>query len=109
MSEWVFETLVWQSAACLMEAAFGEDGRLPQTFARPLMAAARQADDSRPVSIGLSMARPVVGLGASASTYYPAVAAVMGTGAVIPEHAGVANAVGAVVGNVRVFARASVS
>ena len=42
MSEWVFETLVWQSAACLMEAAFGEDGRLPQTFARPLLAAARQ-------------------------------------------------------------------
>ena len=54
------------------------------------------------------MARPVAGPGASASTCYPAVAAVMGTGAVIPGHAGVANAVGAVVGNVRVFARASV-
>ncbi len=109
MSEWVFETLVWQSATCLMEAAVAEDGRLPQTFARQLLAATHESDGTQLVSIGLSMARPVVGLGASASTYYPEIARIMGTEAIIPEHAGVANAVGAVVGNVRVFAQASIS
>lgn len=109
MSDWVFETLIWQSATCLMEAAVGEDGRLPQTFARQLLAATHQASDTQLISVGLTMARPVVGLGASASTYYPDVAKIMGTDAVVPEHAGVANAVGAVVGNVRVFAQASIS
>jgi N-methylhydantoinase A/oxoprolinase/acetone carboxylase beta subunit len=42
----------------------------------------------------------VIGLGASASSYYPAVGEAMGTAMILPEHAGVANAIGAVVGQV---------
>jgi N-methylhydantoinase A/oxoprolinase/acetone carboxylase beta subunit len=42
-----------------------------------------------------------VGLGASASAYYPRVAALLGAESRIPAHADVANAVGAVVGRVR--------
>lgn len=45
---------------------------------------------------------PVVGLGASAPWYYPAVGTRLGCRMVLPEHAGVANAIGAVVGRVTV-------
>ena len=51
----------------------------------------------------------MIGLGASAPTYYPHVAERLGTDALIPDHAGVANAVGAVVGRIRVTAEASIS
>ena len=43
---------------------------------------------------------PVIGLGASASTYYPAVGNRLGCDMILPSHAGVANAIGAVVGQV---------
>jgi hypothetical protein len=43
---------------------------------------------------------PVIGLGASAATYYPAVGRILGCEMILPEHAGVANAIGAVVGRV---------
>jgi len=43
---------------------------------------------------------PVIGLGASAPAYYPAVGVALGANMILPEHAGVANAIGAVVGRV---------
>ena len=43
---------------------------------------------------------PVVGLGASAPSYYPAVGERLGCEMILPEYAGVANAIGAVVGRV---------
>ncbi|TCV70350.1 N-methylhydantoinase A/oxoprolinase/acetone carboxylase beta subunit [Neorhizobium sp. R1-B] len=49
----------------------------------------------------LSLDRPLIGLGASAPVYYPAVADMLGAEAVIPSDADVANAVGAVVGQIR--------
>ncbi len=45
---------------------------------------------------------PVIGLGASASSYYPAVGDRLGCQMILPEHAGVANAIGAVVGRVTI-------
>jgi hypothetical protein len=42
----------------------------------------------------------VVGLGAAAPTYYPAVGKRLHCDMILPEHAGVANAIGAVVGRV---------
>jgi hypothetical protein len=44
----------------------------------------------------------VVGLGASAASYYPAVGEHLHCRMILPEHAGVANAIGAVVGRVAV-------
>ena len=52
------------------------------------------------VRIETGLAVPVIGLGASASTYYPAVGVRLGCEMILPEHAGVANAIGAVVGRV---------
>jgi hypothetical protein len=50
-----------------------------------------------------------VGLGASAPAYYGAVGERLGTRMVLPEHAGVANAIGAVVGQVAMVAQGTVT
>ena len=51
----------------------------------------------------------MVGLGASAKTYYPAVGELLNTGMILPEHAGVANAIGAVVGRVTIRKRGTIT
>ena len=109
MSQWVFETLVRRSAETLMEAALKEDGRLPGDLAGKLLSATHMQQDNRLIDLQIGLARPVIGLGASAPTYYRDVAGLLGTQAIIPEHTGVANAIGAVVGRVRVTAQASIS
>ncbi|TAA57056.1 hydantoinase/oxoprolinase N-terminal domain-containing protein [Shinella sp. JR1-6] len=53
------------------------------------------------VRFRVALDRPLVGLGASAPVYYPAIADMLGAESAIPADAGVANAVGAVVGQVR--------
>jgi hypothetical protein len=52
------------------------------------------------VEISARLGVPVIGLGASAPSYYGAVGDRLGCRMVLPEHAGVANAIGAVVGQV---------
>jgi N-methylhydantoinase A/oxoprolinase/acetone carboxylase beta subunit len=54
------------------------------------------------VHLDVRLSLPIVALGAAAGTYYPEVARQLNTSAVIPTHADVANAIGAVVGHVRV-------
>ena len=51
----------------------------------------------------------MIGLGASAPLVYPAVGKLLSTDAIIPPDAGVANAVGAVVGEVRVKVTAHIA
>jgi len=48
------------------------------------------------------LAVPLVGLGAPAAIYYPRIGELLGTEVSVPEHAEVANAIGAAVGQVRV-------
>ena len=52
------------------------------------------------LSVGLD--RKVIGLGASAGLHYAALSVLVGQDCVVPKHADVANAIGAVVGQVRV-------
>ena len=52
------------------------------------------------MAVSMRLGVPVVGLGASAACYYPAVGVRLGTTMILREHAGVANAIGAVVGQV---------
>ena len=59
--------------------------------------------------MSIALDRPLVGLGASAALYYPAVARMLGAGSVVPADADVANAVGAVVGEVRAVVSVVVS
>src|SRR5690606_37921967 len=59
------------------------------------------------VSAGVD--RPVIGLGASAGLHYGALHGLIGQNCVVPDHADVANAIGAVVGQVRISADAMIT
>ncbi|WP_299564443.1 hydantoinase/oxoprolinase family protein [uncultured Sulfitobacter sp.] len=93
-----------QTALALLEAAFAEEdadfGSAPETLARHVLIQRGLGGHRGLVRIETGLGVPVVGLGASASTYYPAVGERLGTRMILPEHAGVANAIGAVVGRV---------
>lgn len=54
------------------------------------------------LSLRAELSHPLVGLGAPATGYYDRVAELLGTTADVPELAGVANAIGAVVGTVNI-------
>ena len=102
------DTLVRRSAEAVLAAAFVHDGLSADTVQQPVVQAAIDRRlHSASISMGLSA--PLVGLGASAPAYYPRVAAVLGAESRIPVHADVANAVGAVVGRVRLSVECLVS
>ena len=105
----IVHTLVENSARALLDCALQNDGHDQQQLARYLLARNAEPSDAALVRTRMEFSLPVVGLGASAATYYPRVAARLGTRCVVPEYAGVANAVGAVVGRVRTVAQASIS
>jgi N-methylhydantoinase A/oxoprolinase/acetone carboxylase beta subunit len=62
--------------------------------------------DGALLDVALSLRRPIVAIGAPVPTYFPLVARRLRTRLCIPEHAGIANAVGAVVGGVMQTVRA---
>jgi N-methylhydantoinase A/oxoprolinase/acetone carboxylase beta subunit len=67
------------------------DGRQP---------AEEQEGDADLLWVKLRLNRPLVAIGAPAGTYFPQVAGSLQTELVVPDHAEVANAVGAVVGSI---------
>jgi N-methylhydantoinase A/oxoprolinase/acetone carboxylase beta subunit len=98
----IVDTLTRRSAELVLDAAFAEDGFEQAEPSRSFLAQAaleRHAGLLRP---RLELSAPLIGLGASAPTYYPAVAELLGAENVVPGHADVANAIGAVVGRVRI-------
>jgi N-methylhydantoinase A/oxoprolinase/acetone carboxylase beta subunit len=99
-----------QTADCLIEAGLAEGGWSdPAALSRhPLMLAAR-AGRQGPVRLSVALDLPVVGLGASAPTWYPPLAEALGTKVILPEHAGVANAIGAVVGRIAMTVEGTVT
>ena len=94
------DTLVRRSAEAVLAAAFIHDGLPGDIVAQPVVQAVLDRR-LQAVDLRLGLSAPLVGLGASAPTYYPLVAELLGAVSHIPEHADVANAVGAVVGRVR--------
>jgi N-methylhydantoinase A/oxoprolinase/acetone carboxylase beta subunit len=105
----VVDTLTRRSAEVVLDAAFAEDGFEMTEPSRSAIAAAALDGHRGMVRTDVGLGVPVIGLGASAPTYYPAVANLLGTTADIPTHAGVANAIGAVVGRIEMMAQAIVS
>ncbi|MEL7543603.1 MAG: hydantoinase/oxoprolinase family protein, partial [Pseudomonadota bacterium] len=105
----VLETLTRRSAETVLEAALSHDGFDGAAVVSHPLVAAGLAHHSGAVKIDLGLSIPLIGLGASAATYYPAVGARLGVDAVVPTHAGVANAVGAVVGHVQISDQAVIS
>ncbi len=104
LAEAIIVQLTAQTADCLLEAAFAEDGRdwgeAPETLARHPLMRAGLAAHSDVIRISAKLGVPVIGLGASAPSYYGAVGEQLGARMVLPDHAGVANAIGAVVGQI---------
>lgn len=98
----IISTLELNSAEALIAQAMRDDGHgdpSPALFALRQKHAGAQTGL---VSFQMNLTLPVIGLGASAPIYYPGICELLGTESLIPEHAGVANAVGAVVGQVRI-------
>ncbi len=106
MARMIVDRLTHQTALVLLEAAFAEDGRdfgtLPAELAAHVLTQAGLDRHEGIIKLHAALNTPVIGLGASAPTYYPAVGARLGCPTELPEHAGVANAIGAVVGRVTI-------
>jgi N-methylhydantoinase A/oxoprolinase/acetone carboxylase beta subunit len=98
----IVDTLTRRSAELVLDAAFAEDGFEQAEPSRSFLAQAALERHTRLLRPRLELTAPLIGLGASAPTYYPAVAALLGAENAVPEHADVANAIGAVVGRVRI-------
>lgn len=100
----IINQLTEQTATCLLEAAFGEDPAFadhsPAILARHPLLQSGLAQHHGLLELSARIGVPVIGLGASAPFYYGAVGTRVGANMILPEHAGVANAIGAVVGQV---------
>lgn len=104
LAQAVVDRLTQQTVDCLLEAAFDEDpafaGEASEVLARHRLMVAGLDRHRGVVEITARLGVPVIGLGASAPSYYGAVGERLGCRMILPEHAGVANAIGAVVGQV---------
>ncbi len=113
LAQAIVDQLTTQTVECLLEAAFGEDpafvGETPEVLARHPLLKAGLAGHRGVVELTARLGVPVIGLGASAPSYYGAVGERLGATMILPEHAGVANAIGAVVGQVSQRATGMVS
>jgi N-methylhydantoinase A/oxoprolinase/acetone carboxylase beta subunit len=107
ISRRVLERLTRLSAEAILETAFAEDG-LELSPSHPLV---RRALDghSGVTRSSLSLDRPVVGIGASARLHYARLGDLLSGECVLPDHLDVANAIGAVAGQVRVTVEATVT
>ncbi len=111
----VIEQVVRQSGRVILAAAIDdEDGIHEQNWGRlgrHLVARALAGDGAgKPlVDVRLRLARPLVAIGAPVGTYYPEVARRLETHLVIPPHADVSNAVGAVASGIMQKAEALIT
>lgn len=88
-----------RSATFLLRVALANDG-VDHSNADALLDASLSGSRGA-AEVAVSLTSPVVAIGAPAATYYPRVGELVRAPATIPPHAEVANAVGAVVGRVR--------
>ena len=103
LAQMIVDRLTLQTGEALLEAALAEDpvfDGAPLDLARhPLLTAGLRGHRGL-LALDAALNLDVVGLGASAPTYYPAVGTALNCRMILPEHAGVANAIGAVVGRI---------
>lgn len=106
MAQMIIDQLTHQTSLALLETAFAEEeadfGMPPAQLARHVLMQKGLGPHRGLVRLETGLNVPVIGLGASAQSYYPAVGDRLGCHMILPEHAGVANAIGAVVGRVTI-------
>ena len=104
MARMIVDQLTQQTSLALLETAFVEEGaafgETPAELARHVLMQRGLAGHRGLITLKTGLAVDVIGLGASAATYYPAVGERVNARMILPDHAGVANAIGAVVGRV---------
>jgi N-methylhydantoinase A/oxoprolinase/acetone carboxylase beta subunit len=105
----ILSALVRRSAEAILDTCFAADGYEGAGLSRHVLAAAALERRGGMVRMDMGLNAPLIGLGASAATYYPGVAGLLNADSIVPEHADVANAVGAVVGQVRIMVRVTVT
>lgn len=109
----ILDKVSGEAAARLLETALAQT--LPQQSSplpveqQVLLDLALQPPNHTIVQAKFSLNVPIVGLGAAAQSYYSRTAALCNTQLVTPEHAHVANAIGAVVGIVQQQAHALIT
>ena len=109
LSERVLEAMARRSAEVILETAFAEDGLDgAAVVAGDLIQRGLDGRDGI-ARLSVSLDRPAIGLGASAPLHYATLGARLGTTCIIPADTDVANALGAVVGQVRVSVVVQVS
>lgn len=105
----IVERLHRRSAEIVLGTCLAEDGLPDVDPARSVLVDRALSGKTGIVRFGLSLDRPLVGLGASAPVYYPEIAKILSAAVSIPPDADVANAVGAVVGQVHMSAEVFVT
>ncbi|MCG7520340.1 hydantoinase/oxoprolinase family protein [Ruegeria sp. Ofav3-42] len=102
LAQVIVDQLTEQTSLTLLETAFAEeadDFGIPSAdLARHVLTQRGLAKHRGLLALDAALNVDVVGLGASAPSYYPAVGDRLHCKMILPEHAGVANAIGAVVG-----------
>ncbi|MEX0307396.1 MAG: hydantoinase/oxoprolinase family protein [Ruegeria sp.] len=102
LAQMIVDQLTEQTSLTLLETAFAEEtngfGLSAQELARHVLTHRGLANHRGLLALDAALNVDVVGLGASAPSYYPAVGERLHCNMILPEHAGVANAIGAVVG-----------
>lgn len=102
--ERVVRQVIVQAGRAVVASALAEEGGLTlgsrDSVGRLFIERAVGVDDEGVFSVAFSMRRSLVGIGAPVAAYLPPVAAQLHTNLCIPEHAEVANAIGAVAGGV---------
>lgn len=97
----IVNRLIRLSAHRVLETGFAHDGLDgPVVVNSPIVQRALNRD-GQIIRTALMLDRPIIGLGAGASAYYPQVSALLGAAGLVPTDADVANAIGAVVGKIR--------
>ena len=104
MAENIVCQLTDQTSSSILEMAFSEEkvdfGDKPDVLAKHPLTQFGLAGYSDLIKVNVGISKKIIGLGASAPTYYPAVGDKLNCEVILPQHAGVANAIGAVVGKI---------
>ena len=113
MADMIIDQLTRQTSTALLDVAFAEEaqsfGLASQDLAKHILLERGLSGHRGLIKLDAGLNLPVVGLGASAPSYYPAVGARLNCPMLIPQHGDVANAIGAVVGQITMRASGTVT
>ncbi|SMX40497.1 hydantoinase/oxoprolinase N-terminal domain-containing protein [Octadecabacter ascidiaceicola] len=110
LAQAIIKQLTKQTSLALLETAFADEGWVQASaLAQHSLVQVGLTNHANIARVNVGLALPVIGLGASAHAYYGAVGECLGCETILPEDCGVANAIGAVVGQVSIHAEGSVT